>query len=180
MWRISWSNSIIRWQDYRVTAPGLAESNFRHNRGLAARLDLSLCGRASRTGAFAALGLATNRAGGWLLDDVDHRGFDWHLHYLSSFRCLRRALFLGHWFRRDHARAPDLGLRFFRRRVLCRHLARRPGACLAAFRAFLARRDALFCFGHGYLAEACGRHHLNASHVALSPSDSPRGSDDAD
>jgi hypothetical protein len=29
------------------------------NRALAARLDLSLCGRASRTGAFAALGLAT-------------------------------------------------------------------------------------------------------------------------
>jgi hypothetical protein len=30
MWRISWSNSIIRWQDYRVAASGLAESNFRH------------------------------------------------------------------------------------------------------------------------------------------------------
>ncbi len=33
MWRISWSNSIIRWQDYRVAAPGLAESNFRHTQG---------------------------------------------------------------------------------------------------------------------------------------------------
>jgi hypothetical protein len=30
MWRISWSNSIIRWQDYRVAALRLAESNFRH------------------------------------------------------------------------------------------------------------------------------------------------------
>src|SRR5258707_2959905 len=137
------------------------------NRTLAARLGLSLRGRASRTGAFAALGLATgrnggrrtnrfvlrnnNRAGGWLLDDVDYRGFDWHLHYLSSFRCLRRALFLGHWFRRAHARAPDLGLHVFLRRVLCRHLARRLGACLGAFRTLLARRDALFCFGYGYL-----------------------------
>ena len=110
-------------------------------RALAARLDLDLCGRASRTGTFAALGLATGRNG----------GFDWHLHQLSSFRCLRRALFLGHRLRRAHARAPDLGLRFFRRRVLCRHLARRLGACLAAFRALLARRNALFCFGHGYL-----------------------------
>jgi hypothetical protein len=30
MWRISWSNSIIRWQDYRVAALRPAESNFRH------------------------------------------------------------------------------------------------------------------------------------------------------
>src|SRR5260370_4666444 len=30
MWRISWSNSIIRWQDYRVAALRLDESNFRH------------------------------------------------------------------------------------------------------------------------------------------------------
>jgi hypothetical protein len=30
MWRISWSNSIIRSQDYRVAALRLAESNFRH------------------------------------------------------------------------------------------------------------------------------------------------------
>jgi hypothetical protein len=30
MWRISRSNSIIRWQDYRVCALRLAESNFRH------------------------------------------------------------------------------------------------------------------------------------------------------
>ena len=32
MWRISWSNSIIKWQDYRVAASGLAESNFRYTR----------------------------------------------------------------------------------------------------------------------------------------------------
>jgi hypothetical protein len=30
MWGISRSNSIIRWQDYRVSASRLAESNFRY------------------------------------------------------------------------------------------------------------------------------------------------------
>src|SRR6266478_8816083 len=30
MWRISRSNSIIKWQGYRVSASRLAESNFRH------------------------------------------------------------------------------------------------------------------------------------------------------
>jgi hypothetical protein len=30
MWRMSRSNSIIRWQDYRVSASRLAESNFRY------------------------------------------------------------------------------------------------------------------------------------------------------
>jgi hypothetical protein len=33
MWRISRSNSIIRWQDYRVSASRLAESNFRYPQG---------------------------------------------------------------------------------------------------------------------------------------------------
>jgi hypothetical protein len=36
MWRISWSNSIIRWQDYRVAALRLAESNFRHTQSIKA------------------------------------------------------------------------------------------------------------------------------------------------
>ena len=39
MWRISRSNSIIRWQDYRVPASRLAESNFRHTQVRARRLD---------------------------------------------------------------------------------------------------------------------------------------------
>jgi urease alpha subunit len=30
MWRISRSNSIISWQDYRISASRLAESNFRY------------------------------------------------------------------------------------------------------------------------------------------------------
>ena len=30
MWRISRSDSIIRWQDYRVSTSRLAESNFRY------------------------------------------------------------------------------------------------------------------------------------------------------
>jgi hypothetical protein len=30
MWRMSRSKSIIRWQDYRVSASRLAESNFRY------------------------------------------------------------------------------------------------------------------------------------------------------
>jgi hypothetical protein len=42
MWRISCSNSIIRWQDYRVAASGLAESNFRHTQGIVARSGIQL------------------------------------------------------------------------------------------------------------------------------------------
>src|SRR6266566_5826001 len=38
MWRISWSNSIIRWQDYRVAALRLAESNFRHTHAAGASM----------------------------------------------------------------------------------------------------------------------------------------------
>jgi penicillin-insensitive murein DD-endopeptidase len=34
MWRISRSDSIIRWQDYRVSASRLAESNFRYTHRL--------------------------------------------------------------------------------------------------------------------------------------------------
>ena len=30
MCRVSWTNSIIRWQGYRVSASRLAESNFRY------------------------------------------------------------------------------------------------------------------------------------------------------
>src|SRR5215831_11394702 len=37
IWRISRSNSIIKWQGYRVSASRLAESNFRYAQG-----DLSL------------------------------------------------------------------------------------------------------------------------------------------
>src|SRR5262245_55120207 len=33
MWRISRSDSIIIWQDYRVSTSRLAESNFRHTQG---------------------------------------------------------------------------------------------------------------------------------------------------
>src|SRR5262245_30991089 len=40
MWRISRSNSIIRWQDYRVSAFGLAESNFRYAQGHIRRKNL--------------------------------------------------------------------------------------------------------------------------------------------
>ena len=42
MWRISWSNSIIKWQDYRVAASGLAESNFRYTQGIRDNLGLRL------------------------------------------------------------------------------------------------------------------------------------------
>ena len=56
--------------------------------------------------------------------------------------------FLGHGFRGTPDRTPDLGLCLFRRRTLCGLLARRLGAGLATFRAFLARRNALLCFGH--------------------------------
>ena len=45
-------------------------------------------------------------------------------------------------------RTLDLGLCLFRRRALCGLLARRLGAGLATFRVFLARRNALLCFGH--------------------------------
>jgi hypothetical protein len=34
MWRISRSNSIIKWQGYRVSASRLAESNFRYTQEL--------------------------------------------------------------------------------------------------------------------------------------------------
>ncbi len=46
MWRISWSNSIIRWQDYRVAALRLAESNFRHTQDVVGNMPLvwSFCG----------------------------------------------------------------------------------------------------------------------------------------
>jgi hypothetical protein len=54
--------------------------------------------------------------------------------------------FLGAFgFRSTTARTPDLGLCLFRRHALCGLLARRLDACLAAFRAFLARRDTLLC-----------------------------------
>jgi hypothetical protein len=39
MWRISRSNSIIRWQDYRVSASRLAESNFRYTQDRRAAQD---------------------------------------------------------------------------------------------------------------------------------------------
>ena len=43
MWRMSRSNSIIRWQDYRVSASRLAESNFRYTQvWLHLRFPLSL------------------------------------------------------------------------------------------------------------------------------------------
>jgi hypothetical protein len=80
---------------------------------------------------------------------------DRHLYHLSwrFSRCLpcrdlRWPLFLGHGFRGTPDRTPDLGLCLFRRRALCGLLARRLGAGLATFRAFLARRNALLCFGH--------------------------------
>jgi hypothetical protein len=125
--------------------------------------------RASKTNAFTALGLAagrnrgcrlnrfvlcdSNHAGGRLLDDVDDCGFDrgyGHLCDWSPFHCLRRPLFLGRRFR-AHARALNLGFRFFRCRALCSPLARRLSACLAAFRVLLTHRNALLCFCHSYL-----------------------------
>lgn len=39
MWRISRSNSIIKWQGYRVSASRLAESNFRYTQLAAATLE---------------------------------------------------------------------------------------------------------------------------------------------
>ena len=62
-------------------------------------------------------------------------------------RDLRWPLFLGHRFRGTS----DLRLCLFRLRVPCGLLTRRLGAGLAAFRAFLSRRNALLCFGHGCL-----------------------------
>src|SRR6266478_2035338 len=38
IWRISRSNSIIKWQGYRVSASRLAESNFRYTQGAVALL----------------------------------------------------------------------------------------------------------------------------------------------
>jgi len=142
-----------------VTAPGLAagrNSGRRLNRFV-------LCG--------------SNHAGGRLLDDdcgFDRR-FDRHLRGWSSFHCLRRPLFLGRRFLRVHARALDLGFRFFRCRVLCSHLARRLSACLAAFRTFLTRRNALLCFCHGYLLEIMLP--ARQRYVALCRNDSPLGRD---
>jgi hypothetical protein len=96
-----------------------------------------------------------NHAGEWLFDHVDDRVLDRHLYHLSwrFSRCLpcrdlRWPLFLGHGFRGTPDRTPDLGLCLLRRRALCGLLARRLGAGLATFRAFLARRNALLCFGH--------------------------------
>jgi hypothetical protein len=51
---------------------------------------------------------------------------------------------------------------------------------LPRFELFLRAATRIFALAMAISPEACGRHHLNASHVALSPSDSPRGSDDAD
>jgi hypothetical protein len=96
-----------------------------------------------------------NHTGGRLLDHVDDRVLDRHLHHLSwrfswclPRRDLRWPLFLGHGFRGTPDRTPDLGRCLFWRRALCGLLARRLGAGLATFRAFLARRNALLCFGH--------------------------------
>src|SRR5437016_13291329 len=36
--KVSWTNSIIRWQGYRVSASRLAESNFRYTHGSLWRL----------------------------------------------------------------------------------------------------------------------------------------------
>ena len=57
IWRISRSNSIIKWQGYRVSASRLAESNFRYAQG-----DLSLNGRCSALGSM--LRTAGTTAGG--------------------------------------------------------------------------------------------------------------------
>jgi hypothetical protein len=52
---------------------------------------------------------------------------------------------------------------------------------LARFELFLRAATRFFALAMAISLEACGRHgHLNASHLALSPSDSPRGNDDAD
>jgi hypothetical protein len=91
-----------------------------------------------------------NRSGDRFLDHVDDRVLDWHLHrgsWCLSCCSLRRRLFLGCGFRGSSTRT-DLGLRLFGCRVLCGFLACRLGACLAAFRDLLARRNALLCFGH--------------------------------
>ena len=55
------------------------------------------------------------------------------------------AAFSWPWVSGHPDRTPDLGLCLFRRRALCCLLARRLGAGLATFRAFLARRNALLC-----------------------------------
>ena len=57
IWRISRSNSIIKWQGYRVSASRLVKSNFRYAQG-----DLSLNGRCSALGSM--LRTAGTTAGG--------------------------------------------------------------------------------------------------------------------
>src|SRR5262249_53890775 len=42
IWRISWRNSIIKWQGYRVSASRPAESNFRYTQGRHQAGDLCL------------------------------------------------------------------------------------------------------------------------------------------
>jgi hypothetical protein len=67
--------------------------------------------------------------------------------------------------------------------VACFAAILRAGLALALprFELFLCAATRFFALAMAISLEACGRHgHLNASHVALSPSDSPRGSDDAD
>jgi hypothetical protein len=61
MWRISWSNSIIRWQDYRVAALRLAESNFRRTQAVAPRMALDVLVPEDRQGDVLALELAMDR-----------------------------------------------------------------------------------------------------------------------
>jgi hypothetical protein len=96
-----------------------------------------------------------NDTGGRLLHHVDDRILDQHLRHLSwrfswCLPChdLRWPLFLGRGFRCTPDCTPDLGLCLFRCRPFCGLLARRLGTGLATFRAFLARRNALLCFGH--------------------------------
>ena len=67
--------------------------------------------------------------------------------------------------------------------IACFAAILRAGLALALprFELFLRAATRFFTLAMAISLEACGRHgHLNASHVALSPSDSPRGSGDAD
>jgi hypothetical protein len=66
--------------------------------------------------------------------------------------------------------------------VACFAAILRAGLALALprFELFLRAATRFFALAMSISPEAGGRHRPNVSHVALSPSDSPRGSDDAD